>query len=74
MNLHKQLLGQALLDLTSEFPFDHTNSPAGRLCAVRKLDFKARLEWVFELTLSEAQAIWGNHDKCMLKKKNQESS
>jgi hypothetical protein len=72
-DLHLHLLRKAVLGLTAACPFDRTNPPACQLCEIRKINLNARFEWVSKLTLSEAQAIWGNHDKCLAKKKSQKA-
>jgi len=72
-DLHLHLLAQSILGLTVACPFDQTNPPGCQLCEIRKLDLKTRFQWVSKLTLSEAQAIWGNHDKCLATKERRKA-
>jgi hypothetical protein len=61
-------LKQSLFGLSIECPFDGKNPPGCQICDIRKLDIKARFEWVSRLTIEEAASIWAKHEECLLEK------
>jgi Fe-S-cluster containining protein len=62
-------LRQSILGLILACPFDGTNPPDCQLYEIRQLSLKTRFEWVNGLTLEEAEAVWTNHEKCLMTKK-----
>jgi hypothetical protein len=64
---------QSILGLVLACPFDGTKPPDCQLCEFRRLPLGTRFEWVNALTLEEAEAIWGTHEKCLVLKQCQKS-
>lgn len=62
-------LGEQVLDLTQECPFDHGNPEGCQLHGIRKWSLKERLDWVWSLSRQAKLRILAFHEKCLEEKR-----